>query len=246
MNLQKTAGRVRKTLEQFGVRKTAYDVLLRTINRVAFFKVYRAMVLEEVDQEYLTLEPPMEWRLLDASQLRDFANDPQCDITKAFLDSAIEKGDECLAIFDGQLLASYGWYSRQPTETSDDLTLFFNSEYVYMYKGFTHPEYRGKRLHAIGMNLALREYLSRGYKGLVSYVESNNFSSLKSVYRLGYQDIGLIAAWKLLGRPTIVASRGCRKFDLCFRPTEPRAEIAVPAELLETAAAHRESNRAIG
>jgi hypothetical protein len=103
-----------------------------------------------------------------------------------------------------------------------------------MYKGFTHPQYRGQRLHAVGMNLALREYLNRGYRGLVSYVESNNFSSLKSVYRLGYRDIGSIAVWKAFGRPVMVRSRECRKFGLCFQPTKPSAQLETFSDSFET------------
>src|SRR5262249_50981302 len=94
-----------------------------------------------------------------------------------------------------------------------DLKLHFNPEYIYMYKGFTHDNYRGQRLHAIGMNLALREYLNRGYRGLVSYVESNNFASLKSVYRMGYKDFGTVYILKMLGEKLIYSSPGCKKYD---------------------------------
>lgn len=41
------------------------------------------------------------------------------------------------------------------------------------------------RLHGVGMSMALRHYLARGFKGLVSYVESTNFASLKSCSRMG-------------------------------------------------------------
>jgi hypothetical protein len=220
VSLQKLNDRIRKNLEHFGIRETIYDVFLRGINCVVFFKVFKAMSLERVDPEYLIIEPPFEWRQLDRMELEEFAHRPEYDMPQEFLDSAIEKGDECFGVVVDDVLASYGWYSRQPTETSDDLIVSFNSAYVYMYKGFTHPQYRGQRLHAIGMNLALREYLNRGCRGLVSYVESNNFSSLKSVYRLGYRGIGSIAAWKVFGQTLVVASRKCRDFGFCFVPAK--------------------------
>ena len=235
MNLNNARNRIRENLEHFGVRKSIYDIFVRSINRVVFFKVFNVMRLEQVDPEYLSIEPPLEWRLLDRSQLKDFSQNPECDITPEFLDAAVAKGDECYGVFEGGQLASYGWYSNQPTDTSDDLTLFFNSDYIYMYKGFTHPRYRGQRLHAIGMNLALRKYRKLGYKGLVSYAESNNFSSLKSAYRLGFRDIGRIAVWKFFGRPIIVAGHGCRKFGLFFEASKPTAPIEMPSCSLETA-----------
>ena len=79
-----------------------------------------------------------------------------------------------------------------------------------MYKGFTHVGHRGRRLHAIGMTMALQDYLKRGFKGLVSYVESNNFSSLVSVRRMGYEIFGTIFVLQLSGVSLTHASPGCR------------------------------------
>lgn len=127
---------------------------------------------------------------------------------------ALARGDECYGIFHGDTLAAYGWYSHQPTPLEPDLILHFSDQYVYMYKGFTHQRYRGEGLHAIGMTLALQDYLARGFKGLVSIVESNNFSSLKSVVRMGYGQFGSVYAMKILGRYVTYGTRGCEKFGL--------------------------------
>jgi hypothetical protein len=247
VNLQALGTLIRKDLAYFGVRKTVYDIFLRSVNRVVFIKVFNAILLERVDPEYSAIEPPLEWRLLNTSQLEEFANNPEYDITEEFLASAIEKGDECFGVFVGGVLGSYSWCSSQSTENSDGLTVSFNSEYAYVYKGFTHLQYRGQHLHAIGMTLALREYLSRGYKGLVAYVESNNFSSLKSFYHLGHRDIGCIVVWKLFGWPIIVARRGCRKVGICFEPTKSPEQMEMSSDSHETAdVSRRPSGQAIG
>jgi hypothetical protein len=86
-----------------------------------------------------------------------------------------------------------------------------------MYKGYTHPKYRGRRLHAIGMTRALQAYQERAYKGLISYVESNNYSSLKSVYRMGYVDFGRIYVARIFGRYYLWATPGCRAFGFELR-----------------------------
>src|SRR5437667_315175 len=83
--------------------------------------------------------------------------------------------------------AAYGWYASAATPVAPGLVLHFAPGYVYMYKGFTHDLHRGKRLHAIGMTRALQHYRSSGFKGVVSYVESSNFDSLKSCARMGYR-----------------------------------------------------------
>jgi hypothetical protein len=81
-----------------------------------------------------------------------------------------------------------------------------------MYKGFTHNDYRGKRLHAIGMTRALQHYLSIGYKGIVSYVESINFDSLKSCFRMGYSVFGTVYVFQAFGRYYGLSTPGCRKY----------------------------------
>ena len=57
----------------------------------------------------------------------------------------------------------------------------------------------GNASHAVGMTRALDEYLARGSKGILSYVEWNNFASLKSCYRMGYADFGKIYVLRLFG-----------------------------------------------
>jgi hypothetical protein len=209
---------IKSDLEHFGLVRTVYDLALRTVNRVALLKIFKGVRIDVVHPDFLELEPGFRAEFLGESLLREFARNPQCELPDEFLDAALAKGDECYAILDGPTLAAYGWYSNQPTEASDGLEIVFSSDFMYMYKGFTHPKYRGRRLHAIGMNRALREYLARGFRGLVSYVESNNFSSLKSCYRIGYQDIGRVLAVRLAGRPMTVAGRGCRPYGFGFRP----------------------------
>ena len=168
------------------------------------------------------LRAGFEWLALEPEQLHELAKDPAYDFTEAFLSDALAKGDRCYGILDGDVLATYGWYSTNPTETSDDVTLHFNSDYVYMYKGYTLPQYRGRRLYAVAINRALSEYLARGYHGLVSYIESNNFSSLKSVRRLGYHSFGhvivLEASWTALD----CHESGMSTVRILFSPHETR------------------------
>ena len=63
--------------------------------------------------------------------------------TSAFLDMALAKGDECYGFFDGEVLASYGWYSRRPTEMdAPGFEFRFDPRFIYMYKGYTHRDHR--------------------------------------------------------------------------------------------------------
>jgi ribosomal protein S18 acetylase RimI-like enzyme len=214
----------------FGVRNAVHGLAYRLLHRGCEYRVLKGMTITRVDPEFLGGNERYRYEFLKGDALLRFAGDPQYDMTPEFVAEALHKGDECFAILDGDVLASYGWYSNAPTLICEDLLLHFSKDYVYMYKGYTHPKYRGQRLHAIGMTQALQAYRERGFHGLISYVESNNYSSLKSVYRMGYVDIGRIYLARFFGRYRMLHTPGCRTYGFYLRQTQGR-RIPVPVPL---------------
>jgi len=214
-------------LQRQGAANLLYGAAIKGINTVLPLKILRGVTIEEPDPAYLAAPKTYVAGFLSEAQLRAFAADPANEMSDAFLDAALGKGDECYAILDGARLAAYGWYATTPTPVgAPELQLHFRSDYVYMYKGFTDPRYRGQRLHAIGMTRALHEYRRRGLRGIVSYVESTNFDSLKSCFRMGYKVFGSIYLARLFGRHVAHSSPGCERY--AFRVvvgqyTAPRA-----------------------
>ncbi|TBW12798.1 GNAT family acetyltransferase [Azotobacter chroococcum subsp. isscasi] len=214
--------RIRRKLQQVGPMHTLHLLLVRTLNRLALFKILRGILLLKVDPAFLDCPAGYTPGFLDEKQLRHFARDPQNELDDGFLNEALAKGDRCYAILDGENLAAYGWYSRQPTRINPpDMLLDFDPDYVYMYKGLTNPLYRGQRLHAIGMNRALQCYMEEGVRGIISYVESTNFDSLKSCFRLGYQAFGSIYLLRLCGRSLRLYSPACRHYRFALREEAP-------------------------
>jgi hypothetical protein len=222
MKVEATARRVRNSVATLGLAQTLHDLCLKAANRVLLIKILKVMAVERVNAAFLTCPEPYRPMFLDARTLREFSGDPANDIPGVFLEEALSKGDECFGILTGGTLASYGWYSRRPTRIDPpELELHPGDRYVYMYKGFTHPGHRGRRLHAIGMTLALQHYLAQGFRGLVSYVESNNFSSLNSVFRMGYETFGSVYVLKISGIYLRHASAGCRTRGVRIEPAVP-------------------------
>lgn len=203
---------IRRNMQNSGVIGVAGDLVYRAINRVTPLMVLRIVQLtpERADHSAFASSNNYRFMAMDEPQLRRYASDPSLELTDSFLEGALAKGDRCYAILDGDVLASYGWYSNKETSIDDALALRFDRDWIYMYKGYTDPAYRGQRLHAIGMFRALQAWCEEGFRGLVSYVEANNFSSLKSCYRMGYVDIGNIFAWKVFGKYRIHVDRSCR------------------------------------
>ena len=209
---------IRKTASDFGWSTALQAVARGAVNRVLYFRVLKCIQISEGNAKYLIGDPRFQHRFLDESTLRRFSADPKYDLSPSFLDEALAKNDQCYGIFEGDRLASFGWYSVEPTKISDDLRFHFGKRYVYMYKGFTDPYYRGQRLHALGMTWALKLFRERGAEGLVSYVDSNNFASLRSCYRMGYRDIGQIYCLQAGDRYWLHADAKCREFGLSVEP----------------------------
>ena len=178
------------------------------------------ITLQDADKQYLKVPESFAGRFLAADELHALAAAGEYGISKEFLSGALAKGDACYALLQGSRVAAFGWYSRQATAVNDELTLHFDPAYVYMYFGYTHPDYRGKRLHAFGMTHALRAYTERGRKGLVSFVESDNFASLRSCERMGYKEAGRIRSARIGGKYWIRAGKGCDAFGFRLVPSK--------------------------
>lgn len=201
-------------LRRQGLWNFLHGLSLKVLNSMMVFKILRGVSVERADPAYLACQDPHKPMFLSAKALRDFAKDPVTEMSGRFVEDALHSGDECYAICDGANLAAYGWYSTRPTPTGmPSLVLHFASGYVYMYKGFTDNRYRGQRLHAIGMTRALQHYLATGSSGIVSYVESTNFDSLKSCFRMGYKVFGSVFVIGIFGRYFTFATPGCKAFE---------------------------------
>ncbi len=213
---------IRESIKTFGFNKTLFDLSYKAINSLTYARILQGMVvtMETLNPTYLEGPEQYTYQILTAEQIAHFSHVPQNNLPEEFLQYAAAKGDECYAILDGDRLAAYGWYSWKPTRLSRELTLTFSPKWVYMYRGFTHPDYRGQRLHAIGMARALQYYTNQGFKGLISYVELNNFRSLRSVYRMGYRNIGKVYVINIGAHYWIHADNGCQVYQFNVVPNE--------------------------
>ena len=126
------------------------------------------------------------------------------ELGQIHVDRAAAGRDLCFAALQGNRLVNYGWYALDCIEGQhcDCVALSFPANIAYMYKGFTHPEFRGRRLHGFAMRFAFEQLAAeRGIRGLISTVSWLNWASLKSCERLGYTRLGRMTrfGWKYFG-----------------------------------------------
>ncbi|MFO1095844.1 MAG: GNAT family N-acetyltransferase [Planctomycetaceae bacterium] len=189
---------------RFGWRSLARLIADRVGGRLCGLSVSHVVWLD-VDEVVVTAAslPKYTFRFLTPEEVFQFAADPAHDLDGTMAQRAADGRNSCFAALDGDRLAAYGWYARHwiEPEHCDGFGLKMPPSVAYMYKGFTHPDYRGQRLHGAVMGLALRAFEAEGVRALISTVEWTNDASMKSCARLGYRRIGVLARAKVLGWP---------------------------------------------
>src|SRR3954468_5637365 len=164
MDTQSFFNSIARTARNHGRAAAVYDVVMRSLNKCLYVRTLQCAIIDKGSDRAMQLPDRFRFVKLEAQDLFKYAKTPEYEIASDFLIQALEKGDECYAILDGDVLASYGWYSRNPTLTnSSDLILHFDRSYIYMYKAFTLERYRGQRLHAVGVTRCLSLFQSLGF-----------------------------------------------------------------------------------
>jgi hypothetical protein len=210
-------------LRRHGLSSVVRLGFLKLVNVVLPLKILRGLHMERVNPAFVACPQHYRAAFASAVALAEFARSPSSGLAPLFVKQAVLAGDKCFAIWHGDALASYGWCSTRPTPIGpQELLLHFMPGYVYKYKDFTVPGYRGRRLHAIGTVSALQHYLARGYRGILCYVDAANLDSLKSCRRMGYQVFGSIYLVQLFGCYFAISSPGCKRFQFRIETQQER------------------------
>lgn len=192
---------VKKTYKYHGLSSVLNLLSLKVVNKVLPLKILNCVLITEIKADTKADDPKFQGFFLDENQIKNFAEDSENELPVKFVESALKRGDECLGIIDDGELAGYGWYSNGDTFTDlHNLKFCFDPAYMYAYKGFTKMEYRGQRLQGLRVRSALNHYHEKGFNGIVYYIESDNYDSLKSCYRMGFKMIGSIVVFKAFGK----------------------------------------------
>jgi hypothetical protein len=205
--------RLRNYAARHGLASTLFHLVYRLANSAVMLMVFRVVVLARSDIDWgLVAGAGDHWTFLSQEDLRRFSQtDPSLDLDDAFLSEALARGDRCHAFVKDGILGAYAWYANGPTPIQDSLTAVFHPGYIYMYKAFTAPGFRGRRLYGTGVAKAMQAFLQqRNFKGLVSCVQSHNSASQKGLQYIGFKTVGRVY---VLGgkRPCLsYASPGCR------------------------------------
>ncbi len=192
---------------RYGVVSAAKGLAYRVARRLCRLQIGHVLTLELAD---LSPTPPpltgLEYRWLAADEVRVFAVDPANDLDPS-LAARLENGrNYCLAAFDGARLANYSWYALESIEAEHSLGigLALPTGTVYLYKAYTHPDFRGRSVYHAALQHAAQFFAQRGISRLIALVEFGNWASVRSHEKLGCRHAGKTLKF---GRPPVAFER---------------------------------------
>jgi hypothetical protein len=220
MKIRSALSIIQRDMKHFGIICTIYDLVLRIVNRFLFFRVLRVIALSEITSDDL-LPPQYRFSPIPIDELKTLSDNNEYGINPILIEEVQQGPNVCFGIYDGHTVANYFFVFVNPIRVrmTEHLEISFGSRYAYLCAAFTHANYRGLRMNSVGSLLAAKRYFSRGFKELLAYVESNNFSSLRSFQRVGWRTIGTVRIVRIFGRYFIQTESGCaeRSFRVSAR-----------------------------
>ena len=176
----------RKRRQEWGFKRALYWQLMNLMRRVFGLRLYYVLVESNVREIVGEQQPQVPegivTRIVDIAELFPFAG-KVADLDREFLETVRARGDVGIANFRQDELLGFAFVSFTRARASAQLDVLVPKGFQYVYKGWTHPDYRRTNLAAARVYLRhglLREnHAQRG----ISYVETHNYVSLLHGYR---------------------------------------------------------------
>lgn len=154
------------------------------------------LVLPEID-------PDFKVRLLTAEDVRRLAADPTNDLPMTMAPRVDSGRDFCMAALAGDRLAAYAWFALGSIEAEHQrgpqphsgVAVSFPPTVAFMYKGYTHPDFRGRRLYGAVLGQGLVALEAQGIKSILSTMDWTNAPARTALGRIGFEELGLCWLW---------------------------------------------------
>ncbi|MEM9620620.1 MAG: hypothetical protein AAF993_03165 [Pseudomonadota bacterium] len=202
--------------QRWGWWRTLYVRAMRVMR--PWLRIWRIHVrdLAETDDRLPSCE--LAVRVATAEDLQRAADDPESDLTQAFLEQAIARGDYCAAAFDGARMVAYTWrtFVCAPFDVKNehDIWIRVAPPFRYGYKALTQPAYRGRKLQDQIIYATDRVSIAKGRPKGVGAVETHNLSSIRADLGRNNKLIGYVGVVYLGRRAWTFRSRGARQTGL--------------------------------
>lgn len=198
---------IRRALAHLRPGQIIAHCAFRGLHGITGIALFRGLCLTEKSLVVLAPQSEVECRFVDIDRLRREATVSGSGLQPEEVERLLNAGEECFGAFVDGVLASYLWFSPGPAHLENQAFVHFDPAFAYSRWAFTRNDQRGKRLHALCKQGALKAYAMRGRRGILSVVRASNFPSLNAAAQVGCVRIG----WMGTTSGTVWASDGCRR-----------------------------------
>lgn len=165
---------------------------------------------------YPETPPQIRIRLVEPDAIVRASADPELMLDRAFVASAIERGDLMFGAYDGDLLVSYLWRALGPAPHTDGLWVRVAKPCCYSYKSLTRPAYRGQRLSPATQLFSDAKMLAHDYTHRAGFIAISNYESLAMGRHMGSRTVGYAGYLNWFGRYFPFRSKGARNIGFEF------------------------------
>ncbi len=215
-------------LRRWGPVKSLYALLLGICRKFLTFNISAILCRPLVRTNSSTSNPEgCQFSILTEQELLDFSHNRALEIDDTRIKDWLARGELCIgATVDGNLVA-HDWraYSATPHDRKRNIWVDFNADAGYGRYSFTLPAYRGKHimpsLWAFGDNYCL----DKGKTLSISYIETDNYPSMRAAMRGGYPVVGYAGFIYLFGKLFSFRTAGAKQHGFrFFTPRSPAVD----------------------
>ena len=184
-----------------------YGRVSRVVRALFGREVYECLTMDWPGEEQRAAAglPPsdVQIRAVERSELARLSAAGFSGISQKFLRGIEGAPDVCFGAFAGEALVCYVFFApASPIAIDARLQFAFPADWIYVYKAFTQPAWRGKRL----LHQVLKHAMARlGPHRFVTLVIAGNQASRKAFERCGFRPVQRFPVWRVLSRPVHVA-----------------------------------------
>ena len=176
---------------RFGWRRSLTNRFVRRASRYLGIHAHVVRINEMADEaKYPSELPGITYRAITTDELYAASADPELELSRRFVDAAIDRGDKAFGAFDKSILVSFVWRSEAAAPHSKNIWVRVKSPYCYAYKSFTRRSCRGQRISPGVLLCSDAAMVKRGYQYRAGFVEISNSASLAMGKHMGSRYIG--------------------------------------------------------
>lgn len=211
---------LKEDVRRWGWARAIFILMMKGLGKILGIHIHsiwtRPLAMNPPDPK---LPPGVSLRILDRETLLAAIEDPELQLSRVFVESALARGDVAFGAFDGTTLVAYDWRTLSVAPYGDELWIKVDRPYRYAYKGFVRSKYRGRRISTAVALFSDAYFLERGYTHGIYYVDVSNIPSLQASKYKGDQAVGFAGYVKWFGRYFTFRTPAVRRtgFELFLR-----------------------------